>query len=198
MAKTAALRWTNGRRGALLAAALLGALPAFAAPAGEAPRPACTQAESDAAGLLAQIRAEREALARRKRLVREREQTDAAAQQETARRLAELEALRVAVEERIERLAAAGDERAARLADLYARMPADRAAAILAALDPELAAQILGRMRRTRAAGVLAALPGPRAAELSRRIVRPEPQALAPPLASAAPGRPASGAASVP
>lgn len=194
------MSWSERVCRRLLVAALLAAAPAAVprAAADDALQRQRTEAERDAAALLGQLRAEGEALARRERLVREREQTGKAAQHETERRLAELESLRVAIDERLARLAAATDERVARLADLYGRMPADRAAVILATLDPDLAARIVGRMRRSRAGAVLAALPPARAAELSRRIVRPGGEALAPPLASAAPGRPGSGAASVP
>ena len=149
--------------------------------------------------MLAQIRAQGQVLERRERLVREREQTDAAAQKETSLRLQELEALRLGVEERLARLDAATEERVTRLADLYGRMPPERAAVLIDALEPDLSAQILESMRRPRAAAVLAELPGARAADLSRRIVRPHAAMDAsPPLASAVKRRTSSGAASVP
>lgn len=158
----------------------------------------CERAERDAASLLAQIRGESEALARRERLLRERAQTAAAAERETARRLEELEALRVAVDERLSRFDAVRDERLGRLAELYGRMPPDRAAAVVGALEPDLAARILVRMRRSRAAALLAALPGARGAELTRRMLSPTSGAQAPPLARAAATRSGLGAAPVP
>jgi len=194
------MRWSERRRGRLLALSLLLALAAWPAAAGEpSTGSSCARAESDAGALLAQIRAQGQVLERRERLVHEREQTDAAAQKETSLRLQELEALRLGVEERLARLDAATEERVARLADLYGRMPPERAAVLIDALEPDLSAQILESMRRPRAAAVLAALPGARAADLSRRIVRPHAAMNAsPPLASAAKRRMGSGAASVP
>ncbi len=194
------MRWSERRRGRLLALSLLLALPAWPAAAGEpSPSSSCAHAESDAGALLAQIRAQGQVLERRERLVREREQTDAAAQKQTSLRLQELEALRLGVEERLARLDAATEERVARLADLYGRMPPERAAVLIDALEPDLSARILESMRRPRAAAVLAELPDTRAADLSRRILRPHAAtAVSPPLANAAKKRMGSGAASIP
>ena len=194
------MRWSERRRGKLLTLSLLLALPAWPAAAGEpSPASSCAVAESDAGALLAQIRAQGQVLERRERLVHEREQTDAAAQKETSLRLQELEALRLGVEERLARLDAATEERVARLADLYGRMPPERAAALIDALEPDLSVKILESMRRPRAAAVLAELPDARAADLSRRILRPHAETDgSPPLTSAAKRRMGSGAASVP
>jgi len=166
------MRWSERRRGRLLALSLLLAAVAWPAAAGELlPGSSCAVAESDAGALLAQIRAQGQ----------------------------ELEALRLGVEKRLARLDAATEERVARLADLYGRMPPERAAVLIDALEPDLSAKILESMRRPRAAAVLAELSGARAADLSRRIVRPHAATEgSPPLPSAAEKRIGSGAASIP
>jgi flagellar motility protein MotE (MotC chaperone) len=169
-----------------LALATAGARAEDARPAASGTVP-CASAGLEPEGFLATIRVERAALERREHDVRARERGLAETRQETERRIAELDALRVQVEDRIARLESATDERVAQLADLYGRMPTERAASVLASLDPDLAARIVGRMRRARGAAVLAALPGPRAAELSRRLLKPPAVTTAQnPLAQAA------------
>ncbi len=194
------MRRFDGLRSGLLVVLLLGPPSAGAEVASEPlPGGSCTQALRDAEALVAQVRSERDALARRERIVKEMEQTGAAARRETDLRLQELERLRAGLDQRLARLEAAADERVALLSDLYGRMQPERAAAVIDALDPELAAKILGRMRRTRAAAVLGALSGPHAAEISRRLLWPhDAGGAAQPLASSAAKRRGSGAASVP
>jgi flagellar motility protein MotE (MotC chaperone) len=134
-------------------------------------------------------------------LLAERERSAGSVEQETQKRLKELEALRTALDERIASLDARSDERVGKLADIYGRMPPERAAAVVEALDPELAARILASMRPARSAAILAALPDARAADLSRRLLRPLTSAphASMPVAQAAPTKVRTGtAASVP
>ena len=184
-----------------LALALAGMSRAESGAAGAVHPETCNATDRRTDALRLQLRAQGEALDRCERISQDRERTEAATRREISARLQELETLRLRVEERLARLEAATDARVARLADLYGRMPPERAAAVIDALDPDLAARIVSRMRPVRAAGVLAALPGAHAAELSRRIVRPrETTAAAKPLAEtdSARRRMGSGAASAP
>jgi flagellar motility protein MotE (MotC chaperone) len=127
------------------------------------------------------------------------EEGGAATRQVIASQLAELETLRLQVEERLAQLESATDVRVARLAELHGRMPAERAAAVIEALDLDLAARILSQMRPSRAARLLAALPEAHAAELSRRLVRPRPAAAAAtPVAGSGPAAIGTGASSAP
>ena len=170
---------------------------------GESARPLdeCAREERTTNELLARLRAHEHELDESARLLAERERSADAVEQETQKRLRELEVLRRALDERIASLDARTDERLAKLADIYGRMPPERAASVVDALDPELAARILARMRPARSAAVLAALPGARAADLSRRLLRPVTGSTraSTPLAQAAPEKVNTGtAASVP
>ncbi|CAG0990949.1 hypothetical protein MYXO_02395 [Myxococcaceae bacterium] len=113
-----------------------------------------------------------ERLRERERVVAERESSGAQALAEVESRMAELEALRVAIDARLDRLDALEAEWMERLVEIYARMPAERAAAVIDGLDPELAAALLGRIRAPKAAEILAALPVERAVRLSEAIAR--------------------------
>lgn len=163
--------------------------------------PACAPDRSASEAALELLRARNDALDRKEQRLQERERTQVAAGREAERRLQELEALRGAVDARLARLETATDERTKDLADLYGRMLPERAAAVLQALDPDLAARILARVRRPRAAEILNALPDARAADLSRRLLRPGHAPVPPaPIAQveAVPAPAGSSAASVP
>lgn len=169
------------RSGRLVLAVLpLMLLGAAATQAAEDGAPACAgsaRAERAAAELLERLQEREAQLGTRERLLEERSRSGAQARAEAEARMAELDGLRIAVEERLAQLERANEAWLGRLAGVYGRMPAEPAAAVLAELDPELAAALLGRMRASRAAAILAALPPRRAAELSGRLASaPLPQ----------------------
>ncbi len=185
----------------------LGASPAVAAepakprPEAASPLAECGREERAANELLTRLRERERELDESARRLTERERSADAVEQETGKRLSELEALRAALDERIASLDARADEHMGKLADVYGRMPPERGAAVLDALDPDLAARSLARRRPARSAALLAALTSARAAELSRRLLRPQTGAPrgSEPVAQAAPARVKTGtAASVP
>jgi flagellar motility protein MotE (MotC chaperone) len=203
------MSWSSRASFVLGLAFALGTSPAAAAePAKQKPDTAtatplaeCAREERAANELLTRLRERERELGESARLLAERERSADAVEQETRKRLSELETLRAALDERIAILDARADERMGKLADVYGRMPPERGAAVLDALDPDLAARILARMRPARSAALLAALPSARAAELSRRLLRPQTGAPrgSEPVAQAAPARVKTGtAASVP
>jgi flagellar motility protein MotE (MotC chaperone) len=156
----------------LVAGALLTGAPTRArgAGAGDDAAEGIARAERAAEALLERLREREAQLDARERRLEERSRTEAVALAHAEARMAALDSLRIAVDERLARLEQANEAWLGRLATIYGRMPAERAAAVLAELDPELAAAILGRMRASRSASVLSALPARRAAELSRRL----------------------------
>lgn len=110
-------------------------------------------------GLLGALRAREEQVTARERQIELRAKALQVADEEIAKRLAQLEQ----VEENLRRTLALADGAAendlARLTAVYENMKPKDAAALFAAMEPDFAAGFLGRMRADAAAAVMAGLP---------------------------------------
>ncbi|MGH0033702.1 MAG: MotE family protein [Myxococcota bacterium] len=161
---------TRLQQGSVAALAALWLVPAVAAAdAGATP----ASRDASAAALMLELRIERAALERRAFELETRERALAEAQGELLRRLEQFEATRADLEKRLDRLEESMGDQTARLSKTYAAMPPERAAILMAELDPEFASSILRRMRSKQSAAVLADMEPGRARTLSIRLAKP-------------------------
>ena len=86
---------------------------------------------------------------------------------EVDKKLDQLGQLRLRIEQLLQQKDEAEQQRAAELAKMYEKMSAEKAAAVLASLDQELAIANLGRMKTKSAARILNSMERDRAAKLS-------------------------------
>lgn len=133
-------------------------------------------------GIIAAIRKREVGLIEREQEVAERERAVSELEAIIDQRAEELDRIRVQIEERIASWAVQGPDRAQQLANVYASMPAVRAADLLGKLELDLAVSVVQSMKKKQSAGVLAVMRPDRALQISRRMLQPlSPQTDAPP-----------------
>ncbi len=130
-------------------------------------------ANPSAAALMLELRIERAALERRAFELETRERALVEARRELERRIDSFEAMRTELERRLDKVEEAMGDEIALLSKTYAAMPPQKAAALISALDTELASSILRRMRAKQSAAVLSGMKPDRARTLSLRLARP-------------------------
>jgi flagellar motility protein MotE (MotC chaperone) len=124
--------------------------------------------------LLADLHARHAELDRRERAVEDRERHAAELEKVAGARLAEVEAIAAAVEQRIETWRAEqGDKSISRLAQIYAGMPPAKAAPLLERFDLELATRIVAKMKPPQSAALLPFLSPERAVAMSWLVAHP-------------------------
>ena len=96
-----------------------------------------------------------------------------AAEARLADRMVELEKKRVEISKLIETVDEAREERLGGLVKMIEANRASSVAPMFAALEPELAVEVLNRMNRTKAGKLLAALTASKAADLAGRMAEP-------------------------
>lgn len=146
------------------------ATPEGAAPAEPAPKPV---AAPNVEALLEQIARRSAELDRREAALAEQERSIGSLQAEVDRRLAELESLRSAIEERLASWKRDAGDQVQRLAKLYTEMPPAQSAALLEKLEPGLATDVLRKMKNKPAASALALMSEAQALRLSKRVAYP-------------------------
>ena len=161
-----------------------GAAEPVTPPSDDAAAPASAAGDPGIEALLARIRERSEQLDRRARDLDERERSLAELEAETARTLAEIDALRDAVEQRIAKLEALRGSGIGKLAKVYAAMPPERAAALLEALEPEVATAVVRRMKDRDSAAVLAMMSDATALRVTRGTVLPVADPVVPMVAT--------------
>jgi len=122
--------------------------------------------------LIAELRAQQKVLAKRARLLDDREAQVSSLEAAVETRLAELEELARTVATRVAH-AESGGSNVRRLAKIYASMPPARAAALIKDLDVDLATQIVAKMKDKQSAAVMALLPKERALIMSQKVAHP-------------------------
>ncbi|MED5372653.1 MAG: hypothetical protein VX899_16675 [Myxococcota bacterium] len=156
--------------GALLAA-LLGcggeALGQSSGVPGGGPR-----ARGTAEVLLGELDSRERALDRREASLEAREEELRSVEAELEERLTELEAIRAEVQELLAEADAERAEKVTNLVKMVEAMRSAQAAAVIEALEPALAVEVLDQMNRTKAGKALAAMPPATAASLAERMTR--------------------------
>lgn len=123
--------------------------------------------------LAAKLTSRERAIERREGSLEDREADLAAAEARLMERMEALEALRGVIDEKLEGLDEDEEQRREGLKVMVEKMKAKEAAPMVAALDKDLAVDLLGRMNRTKAGKLLAQLPPPLAADLAEKLTAP-------------------------
>jgi flagellar motility protein MotE (MotC chaperone) len=151
--------------GVALLALQVGHGPAAAATAG------VTGADQEAsARVLRDLQAERDRIQREKEELATLRQSYAVQEQVLGETYAKMQELAGGVAAGQQARTAQQDEAATKLAKMYEAMPPAKAAPILSTLDPEVTLDILRRMKERQAAAVLAAMDAGVAAQISSRL----------------------------
>ncbi len=156
-------------------ALIFGGVALLALQVGHAPADAATAGEAGAdleatARVLRDLQAERDRIQREKEELAALRQSYAVQEQVLSQTHAKMEELVGGVAAGQQALTAEQDAAAVKLAKLYEAMPPAKAAPILATLDPEVTLDILRRMKARQAAAVLAAMDAGVAAQISTRL----------------------------
>jgi len=123
--------------------------------------------------LAARLNARERTIERRESTLKDREADLASAEERLMERMKALEDLRAAIDEQLQGLDEDEERRREGLVVMVEKMKAKEAAPMVAALDKELAVDLLDRMNRAKAGKLLAQLPPPVAAELAERLTAP-------------------------
>ncbi len=123
--------------------------------------------------LAAKLNARERTVERREASLEDREADLAAAEERLMERMKALEDLRAAIDVQLQGLDEDEERRRKGLVVMVEKMKAKEAAPVVAALDKDLAVDVLDRMNRTKAGKLLAQLPAPVAAELAQRLTAP-------------------------
>jgi len=123
--------------------------------------------------ILGELRVREQALERRERDVAQRERVAEDLAADAKQVLAEMEALRAEIDERIGGSDAEGAARIGRLAKTYEAMPPAKAAPLLEDLDDELATAIVSKMKPKKSAAVLAQMSQETARRMSELAADP-------------------------
>lgn len=144
-----------------------------AAPASVDPTATCPAAPAHLERISSALAYRTRTLDEREQSLEDRESSLRDAETRVRERIAQLEALRAAIDAQLD----AGDERRnARVKELVTMVEVSRASAIapmFVELEPALAVEVLDAMNTTKAGKLLAALPGPLAAGLAARMAHP-------------------------
>ena len=123
--------------------------------------------------LAAKLNARERAIERREATLKDREADLASAETRLSERLDELEALCGRIDEQLQGLAEDDERRREALVTMVEKMKAKEAASMVGALDKDLAVDVIDRMTPSKAAKVLAAMPPQLAAALAADLAAP-------------------------
>ena len=123
--------------------------------------------------LIGEIRKREFSLEKRGRELERREAAVAKLDSLIDDRLAELQSLREAIEQRIADWSQRDGDRVASLAKLYAAMPPEKSARLLAGMDLDLSVEVVRKMKQKQGAALLGAMSSKRAVAISRRLLNP-------------------------
>ena len=123
--------------------------------------------------LAAKLSSRERAIERREASLVDREGDLRAAEERLTARLDELNKLRADIDVQLEGLAEDDERRRAALVTMLEKMKPKEAAPLVAALDVELAVDVIDRMATSKAGKLLAQLPPPIAADLAERLTTP-------------------------
>lgn len=130
--------------------------------------------------LAGRLSARERALARRAASLTDREADLREAEQRLEVRLLEMETLRDEIDGKLAELDAIEERRRGQVTEMTEKMRAKQSGPFLAALDEDLAVDLLDRMQPSKAAKILAAMPPPKAARLAEQLTSPIPLETSP------------------
>ncbi len=156
-------------------ALIFGGIALLALQVGQAPADAATPAaggvdQEASARVLRDLQAERDRIQREKEELAALRQSYAVQEQVLSQTYAKMQELTSGVAAGQAARTAEQDEATVKLAKMYEAMPPAKAAPILATLDPEVTLDILRKMKARQAAAVLAAMDAAVAAQISTRL----------------------------
>jgi len=177
--------WFTSRRAGLFGALLLGAVIgsgtlAFAESSGDG---IVNPGRSTGAGLQklsGKLLARERALQRRGASLSDREADLREAEQRLEVRLMEMETLRDEIDAKLAELDAVEERRRRQVTEMAEKMRSKQSGPFLAAMDDDLAVDLLDRMQPTKAAKILAAMPANKAARLAEQLTSPIPLETSP------------------